>query len=150
MAEQLYTIPINEAFDVKEGCPLCRLRHQLEEQSLSYIMGAAMMEPDVRIVTNQLGFCRRHFHRMLGMGNRLSLALMLESHLDSVAQLIPEESGQKLLCLPPCQGGRGENRLQCDLRLEKGSRIPGKAPCAALFLSGTHRNAAGGWAKRAQ
>ncbi len=95
MAEQLYTIPINEAFDVKEGCPLCRLRHQLEEQSLSYIMGAAMMEPDVRIVTNQLGFCRRHFHRMLGMGNRLSLALMLESHLDSVAQLIPEESGQK-------------------------------------------------------
>lgn len=56
MAEQLYTIPINEAFDVKEGCPLCRLRHQLEEQSLSYIMGAAMMEPDVRIVTNQLGF----------------------------------------------------------------------------------------------
>ena len=95
MAEQLYTIPINEAFDEKEGCPLCRLRQKLEDQSLKYIMGAAMMEPDIRIVTNQLGFCRTHFHKMLGMCNRLSLALMLESHLDSVAALVPEESNQK-------------------------------------------------------
>lgn len=95
MAEQLYTIPINEAFDVKEGCPLCRLRQKLEDQSLNYIMGAAMMEPDIRIVTNRTGFCRTHFHRMLGMGNRLSLALMLESHLNSVAALVPEPSNQK-------------------------------------------------------
>lgn len=95
MAEQLYTIPINEAFDEKEGCPLCRLRQKLEDQSLKYIMGAAMMEPDVRIVTNKLGFCRSHFHKMLGMGNRLSLALMLESHLDSVVALLPEDQAQK-------------------------------------------------------
>lgn len=95
MAEQLYTIPINEAFDQKEGCPLCALRKKLEGQSLNYIMGAAMMEPDIRIVTNKLGFCREHFHKMLKMGNRLSLALMLESHLASVAELLPEKSGQK-------------------------------------------------------
>lgn len=95
MAEQLYTIPINEAFDEEEGCPLCRLRQKLEEQSLKYIMGAAMMEPDIRIVTNQLGFCRTHFHKMLSMGNRLSLALMLESHLDSVLSLIPENNSQR-------------------------------------------------------
>ena len=95
MAEQLYTIPINEAFDEKQGCPLCRLRQKLENQSLSYIMGAAMMEPDIRIVTNQLGFCREHFHKMLGMGNRLSLALMLDSHLQYVAQQLPEAEEKK-------------------------------------------------------
>lgn len=95
MAEQLYTIPINEAFDEYDGCPICRLRRKLENQSLEYIMGAAMMEPDIRIVTNKLGFCRNHFHRMLGMGNRLSYALMLESHLDSVMQLVPEPTNQK-------------------------------------------------------
>lgn len=95
MAEQLYTIPINEAFDEFEGCPLCRLRSKLEQQSLNYIMGAAMMEPDIRIVTNKLGFCRSHFHQMLGMGNRLSLALMLESHLKSVAQLTPAPEEKK-------------------------------------------------------
>lgn len=95
MAEQLYTIPINEAFEEYDGCPMCRLRAKLEEQSLSYIMGAAMMEPDIRIVTNHMGFCRTHFHRMLGMGNRLSLALMLESHLQAVAETIPQPEEKK-------------------------------------------------------
>ncbi len=90
MAEQLYTIPINDAFDQFDGCPMCRLRTQLENQSLEYIMGAAMMEPNIRIVTNRLGFCRTHFRRMLGMGNRLSLALILESHLQYVQQELPE------------------------------------------------------------
>ncbi len=95
MAEQLYTIPINEAFDEFDGCPLCRLRAKLEQQSLHYIMGAAMMEPDIRIVTNQLGFCHTHFQRMLGMGNRLSLALMLESHLQYLWENLPEPDGKK-------------------------------------------------------
>ena len=98
MAEQIYTIPINEAFAQKDGCPLCRLRAKLEQDSLDYVMGAAMMEPDVRVTTNRLGFCRSHFDRMLGMKNRLSLALMLESHLDTVAELFPAEepaSGRK-------------------------------------------------------
>ena len=95
MAEQLYTIPINEAFDEFDGCPICRLRNKLETQSLNYIMGAAMMEPDIRIVTNKLGFCRNHFHKMLGMGNRLSFGLILESHLDSVMQLVPDPSNKQ-------------------------------------------------------
>lgn len=30
MAEQLYTIPINEAFEEYDGCPMCRLRRKLE------------------------------------------------------------------------------------------------------------------------
>ena len=95
MAEQLYTIPINEAFEEYAGCPMCRLRQKLERQILDYIMGAAMMEPDIRIVTNQLGFCRSHFHRMLGMGNRLSLALMLESHLQYLRENLPAPDGRK-------------------------------------------------------
>jgi hypothetical protein len=95
MAEQLYTIPINEAFEEYDGCPMCRLRKKLEDQSLSYIMGAAMMEPDIRMVTNKQGFCREHFHRMLGMGNRLSLALMLESHLQDLWESVPDPDGKK-------------------------------------------------------
>ena len=95
MAEQLYTIPINESFEEYDGCPMCRLREKLENQSLSYIMGAAMMEPDIRIVTNRLGFCRSHYHRMLGMGNRLSLALMLESHLQYLWENTREPDGKK-------------------------------------------------------
>jgi hypothetical protein len=95
MAEKIYTIPINEAFDQYDGCPLCRLRATLDEQSVTYVMGAAMMEPDVRIRTNQLGFCRTHFAAMRAQKNRLSLALILESHLDTVAGQFPDAGNQK-------------------------------------------------------
>lgn len=81
MKEVIYTIPINDAYDEKCACPVCRLERKLNEESLEYIMGAAMMEPDVRIETNRLGFCAHHFEKMLKMKNRLSLALMLQSYL---------------------------------------------------------------------
>lgn len=90
MAEKIYTIPINDAFDEYDGCPLCRLHARLERQSLEYIMGAAMMEPDIRTDTNRLGFCREHYDFMLGMKNRLSLALTLESRLAAVKGILPQ------------------------------------------------------------
>ena len=34
MKETIYTIPINEAFEVKCGCPLCTLRRKLEHDSV--------------------------------------------------------------------------------------------------------------------
>ncbi len=100
MAEQIYTIPISEAFEQHDGCPLCRMKEKLERESLEYVMGAAMMDPDVRIRTNRLGFCRGHYDDMLAMKNRLSLALMLESHLAEVSKLFPENADQ-LPELPP-------------------------------------------------
>lgn len=81
MKETIYTIPINESFEMRDGCPLCRLRRKLEKDSLDYILGAAMMEPDVRIETNKQGFCAGHYQTMLGMNRKLSLALTLESRL---------------------------------------------------------------------
>ena len=86
MKEVIYTIPINDAYDVKCGCPVCRLEKKLDEDACEYVMGAAMMEPDVRIETNRLGFCHEHFSVMLGMKNRLSLALMLQSYLGELLE----------------------------------------------------------------
>ena len=82
MEEKIYTIPVTEAFEKKDGCPFCRLRRDLEDAERDLIMGASMMEPDIRQNTNALGFCRRHYDKMLVMNNKLSLALMLESHLN--------------------------------------------------------------------
>ena len=81
MRDNIYTIPVSEVFEPKCGCPICRMRDMLEKRCIEYIMGAAMMEPDIRIETNKAGFCTDHFQMMLGQKNRLSLALMLESHL---------------------------------------------------------------------
>lgn len=84
MRESILTIPISEIMEPKCGCPLCRMRDMLEERTVTYIMGAAMMEPDVRIETNKLGFCKEHFEMMKKQKNRLSLALMLQTHLKEV------------------------------------------------------------------
>lgn len=81
MRESILTIPINEVFEPKCGCPICAMRNTVEDHICEYIMGAAMMEPDVRIETNRLGFCREHFNSLLKQNNRLSLALMLDTHL---------------------------------------------------------------------
>ena len=84
--ETLYTIPVNMAFEEcadsgDKCCPFCRLYSDLEDTELEYILGASMMEPDVRVKTNEMGFCSQHFNMMLGRKNRLPFALMMESHL---------------------------------------------------------------------
>ena len=40
-----------------------------------------MMEPDSREITNEKGFCKRHMGMLFDKKNRLSLALMLETHV---------------------------------------------------------------------
>ncbi len=89
--ERIYTIPVNEAFDASFadpacGCPMCALYRKLEEDELDLILGGAMMEPDIRIRTNELGFCGTHFDALFARKNRLGLALILESHLASVRE----------------------------------------------------------------
>ena len=84
--EQIYTIPVNEAFEASAanpacGCPFCTLYNKLENDELELILGASMMEPDVRIQTNKEGFCRTHYDMMFVRKNRLGMALTLESHL---------------------------------------------------------------------
>ena len=93
--EQIYTIPVNEAFEASAadpacGCPLCAIYRKLEENELELILGASMMEPDVRIKTNEQGFCRLHYDLMFVRKNRLGMALTLESHLKELQGEIKE------------------------------------------------------------
>ena len=54
--EKIYTIPVNEAFDESGSCPFCRMKKKLEENEIELILGASMMEPDIRIQTNEKAF----------------------------------------------------------------------------------------------
>lgn len=94
--QQIYTIPINEHFG-REGaarekcpCPVCSLYRMFEENELDIILGASMMEPDIRIETNRLGFCRLHYDMMFVRKNRLGMGLTLESHLDKLRKDISD------------------------------------------------------------
>lgn len=95
MSETIYTIPINEAFDEcaadhSRGCPFCRLYNKLEATQIDLLLGASMMEPDVRIKTNEQSFCPTHFDQLLSAKNRLGLALILESHLDQLREEVSD------------------------------------------------------------
>ena len=94
MPEKIFTIPINEAFDIQDGCPLCRMRDKLEEQTLDSALGAAMMEPAIRIEMNREGFCNTHLQAMYRKKNKLALGLILESRLDELTGLLDGPAGR--------------------------------------------------------
>ena len=87
--EQIYTIPVTEAFDLVSekgecGCPICLLYKKLQRDEIDKILGASMMEPDIRQMTNEEGFCLSHYEIMLTKKRMLGMALMMESHLADV------------------------------------------------------------------
>lgn len=88
MRDDICTIPVSEVFEESDGCPICRMYHTVEERIIKYILGDAMMEPDVRIATNHSGFCSDHFDKMMSHRGRLQLALMLQTHIDEVNQTV--------------------------------------------------------------
>ena len=150
--EQIYTIPVNEAFeasaaDASLGCPFCRLYNQLEDNELDLILGASMMEPDVRVKTNEQGFCATHFAMMLRRPKRLPLALLLESHLaeqkknlGAGAAFIGAAAGA---AAGPIAGDGGA-------AVGAGSGIPQKDGRAAVFLPAALRSVHGGGAGAAR
>lgn len=84
MRNDICTIPVTEIFEINDGCPICRMKKIIEERMVDYIMGDAMMEPDVRIETNKVGFCSEHYDIMYERKGRLQLALMLQTHIDEL------------------------------------------------------------------
>ena len=91
--EQIYMIPVNEAFDeiiekTECACPFCRLHKKLQNDELDIILGASMMEPDIRTKTNEQGFCHNHYAMMQRRKRMLGIGLMLESHLEEVEKRV--------------------------------------------------------------
>lgn len=96
MKENICTIPINDLFLPRQGCPICSMEKMLEETYVEFSVGDAMMEPSVRIEMNKKGFCRRHFQQMLQAGKKLPNALIIQSHLQEIIDnIMPEKCPAK-------------------------------------------------------
>lgn len=117
MKEQLYTIPVNEAFDKNCECPICAMYESLEQGAIEFTLGPSYMEDDVRMVTDKIGFCERHVEQMYAKGNRLGLALMLKTHADRTINEIHNK--KKMMKLPKVglfkKGDSGENSVSAYL-----------------------------------
>ncbi len=94
MKEQLYTIPVTDAFHSDCECPLCKMKQELERNAIEYTMGPSYMEDDNRAMTDEMGFCEKHIQDLYGEKNRLGLALMLSTHMMKVTNDLKKLSNQ--------------------------------------------------------
>lgn len=86
MKETVATIPLMDAFQAEDECPFCFLEREAEQHAISFILGSAYMEDDIRMNTDESGFCRHHYKMMYDYGNRLGSALILSTHMKKLNQ----------------------------------------------------------------
>ena len=91
MKETIYTIPISEIYEEECFCPFCKLYKRLENEEIRYSMGAAMMEPDYRALTNKSGFCKAHMREVHSLPKALAQALVMQSHLKNIKEILNSE-----------------------------------------------------------
>lgn len=96
MKENICSIPINDIFNEKKGCPICTMYEMLQKNYVEHTTGPAMMAPNIRVITNKKGFCKKHFDMMVEHGPRLSNALILQTHLDEIRTTVLNNKGDKM------------------------------------------------------
>lgn len=81
MAEKIYAIPVNDAFDKDCECPVCLMYNDLESDAIGFTLGPSYMDDQFRLQTDELGFCKHHMQQLYDRNNRLGLALMMNTHM---------------------------------------------------------------------
>ena len=94
MKYQIDTIPVWEALEFDGHCLLCTLQAKTEAGEIARVLGASVMEPDVRVRTNELGICQKHQQMMFASGNRLGHALLMDTHAAEVLQKLSKIQAQ--------------------------------------------------------
>ena len=90
MHETIYTIPLTESLDKETECPFCYLENKLEEEQIKYALGPAMMEPDHRVLSNALGYCRAHTQKMAEAQQARPFALVMDTRMDTVISALKD------------------------------------------------------------
>lgn len=93
MKKEIHTVPVAEAFVSADECPFCHLQRQAEQRAIRYFAGpgASYMEPTVRGITNETGFCPDHTKKLYDYGNALGSALMLQTHYETILLQLQEQ-----------------------------------------------------------
>ncbi len=93
MKEQLYTIPLIDAFKAEDECPFCYINRILEQHAIDFVLGsgASYMESDIREETDKQGFCSKHIKMMYEYGNRHGCGLIMSTHIKKKNAELKEE-----------------------------------------------------------
>lgn len=84
MKEVLYDIPVNDIFSQPCECPICAMKKKLDDDEVAFAMGPSYMEDDIRLTTDEVGFCAHHMQMMFDFENRLGLGLILNTHMQKM------------------------------------------------------------------
>lgn len=132
MKEKIYTIPVHDAYNQATACPLCTLEKTLTDELVAYYLGPALMEPDVRVVTNDRGFCRDHWRGLYDSeANRLGLGLLLHTHVGDITDDLHKSLGK---AIPATQKGlfSGKQKDYKDKILEVAEAIEQRVQSCAI------------------
>ena len=93
MKEQLYTIPLMDAYRANDECPFCYIERDVEQNAIEFVLGpqASYMQDHVRAETDQIGFCRKHYEKLYAYGETLGNALILDTRLQLLLKEMKKE-----------------------------------------------------------
>lgn len=93
MKQHIDTAPVVEAFESGDECPFCYLERRAEQRIIGYAAGpcASYMEPEVRAITDEEGFCGAHLKKLYDYGNSLGSALMLQTRLVQLRRQLDQQ-----------------------------------------------------------
>ncbi len=100
---------VHDAYREGGECPLCLLAEWAEETYLRSFQHSRIMEPNVRVKTNDSGFCPLHYRALYQRENKLGLGLMVHTHLQTALPFI--RSAMETMRAAAASGRKGVGRL---------------------------------------
>ena len=101
---------VHDAYREPGECPLCVLAESVEETYLRSFQHSRVMEPNVRVKTNDTGFCPLHYRKLYERENKLGLGLMVHTHLQEKLPLI--QSALESMKTGAAAGRKGVGRIE--------------------------------------
>jgi hypothetical protein len=113
VAAKLEISKVHDAYAAGGECPLCALVEGAEESYLRSFQHSRVMEPNVRVKTNEQGFCPDHYRKLYQGENKLGLALVLHTHLQE--KLPKLRDGFQEIGAGVRGGRKGKERLEAGM-----------------------------------
>jgi hypothetical protein len=99
---------VHDAYSEDGECPLCTLRQAAEATYLHSFQHSRVMEPNVRVQTNAIGFCPDHYMKLYKAENKLGLGLVVHTHL---REKLPEIRAALERIVEPGAGRKAQERI---------------------------------------
>src|SRR4030042_5769231 len=112
---------VHDAYEKGGECPLCTLVDAAERWYLESFLGGRAMASEVRVLTNEKGFCPDHTLRLYRGHNPLGLAVMTHTHLQHQAPALrtalahARRSGRRRAALAALTDGIARLRDRCQV-----------------------------------